>query len=431
MKISVFGAGYVGLVTGACFADLGHRVLLADIDRKKIAMLRKGKIPIFEPGLDEVVKRNARQGRLVFTTEQPRAVRESDILFIAVGTPPLPNGEADQSQVKTVAKTIGTYLNGDKIIVNKSTVPVGMGDLVASIVREQKGGRHKFSVVSNPEFLREGNAVHDFMNPDRIVIGASDPRAADMVAQLFRPLNARITMTDVRSAEMIKYASNAFLACKISFINEIAALCDRVGADVNEVAAGMGQDRRIGAAFLSAGAGFGGSCFPKDTLALISVSERESLEAKLLRSVVQVNAEQRKRMLEKVKDAVGPLEGRLIAVWGLAFKANTDDMREAVSVDIIGLLRSAGARIKAYDPAAMANARRSLPGIAFARDPYDAVRDADGLLILTEWNEFKEADLGRVKSLMRKPAIIDGRNIFDLKTVKALGFTYRGVGRSA
>lgn len=431
MNIGVIGAGYVGLVTSACFADLGHTVVCMDIDKRRVAGLNRGKVPIFEPGLDELMKRNRAQRRLSFTSDYDVAVKHGRVLFIAVGTPPKANGEADLSHVETVAREIGKRLNGEKVIVNKSTVPVGMGDLVASIIREQAGDRHRFAVASNPEFLREGSAVHDFMNPDRVVIGAQDPKAADTVAQLFRPLNANILVTDTRSAEMIKYASNAFLAAKISFINEVAALCDRVGANVDEVAKGMGQDKRIGAAFLQAGAGYGGSCFPKDTLALVHVAQREGLEMKLLRATVQVNTDQKKRIMEKIKDAVGPLEGRLIAVWGLAFKANTDDMREAVSVDVIKALQASGARIRAYDPAAMERARGELRSVIYAKDPYDAVKGADGLLILTEWNEFKEADLKRVKSLMAKPVIVDGRNLCDLKIVRDLGFTYRGVGRSA
>lgn len=431
MNIGVVGAGYVGLVTSACFADLGHAVICLDIDARKIAQIKKGKLPIFEPGLDELITRNRKQGRLHFTTNTREAIRASAVIFIAVGTPPKENGEADLSQVEAVAAAIGKHLTGTKIIVNKSTVPVGMGDLVASIIQKRKRARDKFTVVSNPEFLREGSAVHDFMNPDRIVIGASDPKAAETVAQLFRPLHAPIMITDVRSAEMIKYASNAFLASKISFINEVAALCDRVGADVAEVASGMGADKRIGAAFLQAGAGFGGSCFPKDTLALMHVASREGLDMKLLRATVQVNAEQKQRMLDKLKEVIGPLEGKTIAIWGLAFKANTDDMRDAVSVEIIRSLKTAGARIRAYDPAAMEKAKPLLGPVTFTRDPYEAVRDADGLLILTEWNEFKEADLARVKRLLKRPNIVDGRNLCDLKTIRDLGFKYRGVGRSA
>ncbi len=431
MRITVIGTGYVGLVTGACFADLGHAVTCVDCNKRKVSMLKKGKVPIFEPGLDEVIQRNRASGRLSFTTDIAKPVRKSNFVFIAVGTPPRPNGEPDLSQVETAARSIAKNLNGYKIIVNKSTVPVGMGDVVAGIIRRLRGPRMRFSVVSNPEFLREGTAVYDFMNPDRIVIGSRDPKASEMVKHLYRSLNATVTITDVRSAEMIKYASNAFLACKISFINEVSRLCERMGADVSEVARGMGQDKRIGPAFLQAGAGFGGSCFPKDTMALLHTGQRENEEMKLLSSVVQVNTDQKKFMVDKVRKAVGTLKGANIGVWGLAFKANTDDMREAVSVDVIRALRSAGASIAAYDPAAMANARAFLPDIRYARDMYDAVRGSDLLLVLTEWNEFKDADLRKVKSLLKHPVIVDGRNLYDPAEMRRLGITYLGVGRSS
>ena len=431
MKICVLGTGYVGLVTGACFADLGHTVTCVDTDPRKIKTLLRGEVPIFEPGLLEVIQHSRDQGRLAFTTDIGKPIRASNFIFVAVGTPPKPNGEPDLSQVESAAKSIARNLNGYKVIVNKSTVPVGMGDMVASIIRKIRGARAKFSVVSNPEFLREGSAVHDFMNPDRIVIGSRDPQASQLVRQLYRSLNATVLITDVRSAETIKYASNAFLACKISFVNEVSRLCERAGADVTEVARGMGLDRRIGPAFLQAGAGFGGSCFPKDTWALFHTGQKEGLEMKLLSATIQVNADQKKFIVDKVREAVGPLKGKRIAVWGLAFKADTDDMREAVSVDVIRALRDAGARVTAYDPAAMANARKILPDISVARDPYEAARGADCLLVLTEWNEFKDADLPRVKKLLKKPLIVDGRNLYDLKTMRKLGFTYRGVGRSA
>ncbi len=429
MKICVVGAGYVGLVTSACFAELGHDVVCADIDKRKIASLKQRHSPIFEPGLDELIGRNVRQGRLSFTSNSGKAIRACQVIFIAVGTPPLEDGQPDTSQVMTVAREIGKNLNGEKIIVDKSTVPVGMGDLVASIIKEHPGSKHLFSVVSNPEFLREGNAVQDFMNPDRIVIGANDRKAADKIRQLFRPLNAPIMETDVRSAEMIKYASNAFLACKISFINEIAALCEKVGADISEVARGMGLDKRIGSAFLQAGAGFGGSCFPKDTKALAHLGRREGAELKLIDTTILVNTLQKRRMVDKLKTSIGPLEGKTIAIWGLAFKANTDDMREAVAVDVIQALLASGARVRAYDPAAMKNAKTILPRIGYSKDPYEAARDADALMILTEWNEFKQADLRRVKSLLRSPVIIDGRNLYDLGLMRKLGIQYQGVGR--
>jgi len=335
------------------------------------------------------------------------------------------------SQVESAARSIAKNLNGYKIIVNKSTVPVGSGDMVSDIIRKIRGARARFSVVSNPEFLREGSAIHDFMNPDRIVIGSRDPSASEMVRQLYRSLNATVQITDVCSAELIKYSSNAFLATKISFINEVSRLCEKVDADVAEVARGMGLDRRIGPAFLQAGAGFGGSCFPKDTWGLLHTGSNAGMEMKLVKSVIQANEDQKKFMVSKVREAAGSLKGKKIAVWGLAFKANTDDMREAVSIDVIRALVDAGAKITAYDPAGMENARKTLPDIAYAKSQYDAAHGADFLLILTEWNEFKDADLSRVKSLLKTPLIIDGRNLYDLKTMKKLGITYRGVGRRA
>lgn len=431
MKICVIGTGYVGLVTGACFADLGHSVVCVDTDRRKVAMMKKGNSPIFEPGLEEVLRRNMAAGRLSFTTDIGKPVRQSNFVFIAVGTPPKDDGQPDLSQVETAARTIAKNLNGYKIIVNKSTVPVGSGDMVSSIIRKMRGANARFSVVSNPEFLREGSAIHDFMNPDRIVIGSREPSASEMVKQLYRSLNATVHTTDVRSAELIKYSSNAFLATKISFINEVSRLCEKVDADVAEVARGMGLDRRIGPAFLQAGAGFGGSCFPKDTWGLLHTGTNAGMEMELLKSVIQVNEDQKKFMVSKVRKAAGSVKGKHIAVWGLAFKANTDDMREAVSIDIIRALLDAGARISAYDPAGMANAKKTLPEITYAKDQYDAVHGADLLLILTEWNEFKDADLRRVKGLLKKPLIIDGRNLYDLKTMGKLGFTYLGVGRKA
>jgi UDPglucose 6-dehydrogenase len=430
VDLCVAGAGYVGLVTSACFADLGHSVVCVDRDHRKIAGLKRGKVPIYEPGLEEIIRRNLKQRRLAYTSSWAEGLRKARVVFICVGTPMKAGGEPDLSQIESAARDIGAHLKGRTIVVNKSTVPVGMGDLVASILRESKGARHGFSVASCPEFLREGSAIHDFLNPDRIVIGASDAQTAQTVAKLFRPIKSHVLITDVRSAETIKYASNAFLATKISFINEIAALCDRVGADVSEVAKGMGLDKRIGGAFLSAGAGFGGSCFPKDTHALIHVMERERLEARLLKATLQVNEDQKRRVVDKVKEVAGPLEGKTIAIWGLAFKANTDDMREAVSVDIIAALRTAGARVKAYDPEAMPNARRLLPDLGLAKDPYDAVKNADALLILTEWNQFKEVDLTRVRRLLRGNGLVDGRNILDPKVARAAGFQYRGIGRS-
>ncbi len=428
MKICVVGTGYVGLVTCACFADLGNEVIGVDQDAEKIRVLEQGHVPIFEPGLQELIERQ-RGKRLIFTTDLAKGVQASEFIFIAVGTPPQENGEADLSAVKAVAAEIGKHLNGPKVVVDKSTVPVGMGDLVASIIEEHNRHQHAVQVVANPEFLREGSAVHDFMHPDRILIGAGDLAAAERLSELYKPLEADIMVTDLRSAEMIKYASNAFLAAKITFINEIANLCDRVGADVAKVAHGMGLDHRIGPAFLNAGAGYGGSCFPKDVSALVQKAAKEGYDFKLLKAVIEANEHQKRSLLARVKEILGPLEGKQIAVWGLSFKPNTDDLREAVSATVIPLLQENGARVRAYDPAAMEHARRQLPGLKLTDNAYAAVEGAHCLVILTEWNEFKEMDLARVKELMRSPVIVDGRNIYDPAKVKALGFTYRGIGR--
>jgi UDPglucose 6-dehydrogenase len=428
MKICVVGTGYVGLVSCACFADLGNDVIGVDVDRAKVENLRKGILPIFEPGVKELVDRHVGK-RLRFTTDLKEGVQNSDFIFIAVGTPPSPTGEADLTYVKEVAAGVGQYLNGPKIVVDKSTVPVGMGDLVTSIIEEHCNGAHRVDVVSNPEFLREGSAVYDFMNPDRILIGAENPLAAEKVSELYKPLDAKIIITDLRSAEMIKYASNAFLATKITFINEIANLCERVNADVSKVAHGMGLDSRISASFLNAGAGYGGSCFPKDVMALIQIANKEGYEFKVLKAVVEANDFQKRSMIARIKEVLGPLEGKQIAALGLSFKPNTDDLREAVAVEVIRLLLANGARVRAYDPAAMEHAKALLPEVKFAENAYAAAEGAHCLVIFTEWNEFKEMDLARVKAEMRTPIIVDGRNIYDPVKVKALGFTYRGVGR--
>ncbi|MBN1595477.1 UDP-glucose/GDP-mannose dehydrogenase family protein [candidate division FCPU426 bacterium] len=428
MKICVVGTGYVGLVTCACFADLGNEVIGVDNDTGKIEKLQKGIVPIYEPGLQELIDHNLDK-RLTFTTDLKLGVEKSEFIFIAVGTPPLETGEADLAAVKQVAAGIGRNLNGHKIVVDKSTVPVGMGDLVASIIEEHSGGQHKVEVVSNPEFLREGSAVHDFLQPDRILIGTNDPVAAARVGELYEPLEAKIIATDLRSAEMIKYASNAFLATKITFINEIANVCEKVDADVSKVAFGMGLDARIGPAFLNAGAGYGGSCFPKDVSALIHKAEKEGYDFKILKAVVQANILQKKSMLARIKDLLGPLEGKQIAALGLSFKPNTDDLREAVALEVIKELQENGARVRAYDPAAGENARQLLVNVKLAENAYEAVAGAHCLVIFTEWNEFKEMDLERVKNLMKTPVIVDGRNILDPEKVKALGFSYRGVGR--
>jgi UDPglucose 6-dehydrogenase len=430
VKICVVGTGYVGLVTCACFADLGNEVIGVDVDPEKIKKLQLGEVPIYEPGLKELIDHNLNK-RLTFTTDLKQGVQQAEFIFIAVGTPPAASGtgEADLTAVKQVAAGIGQYLNGRKIVVDKSTVPVGMGDLVASIIEEHGGTEHKVDVVSNPEFLKEGSAVHDFMHPDRVLIGTNDAAAAERVCELYKPLEANIMVTDLRSAEMIKYASNAFLATKITFINEIANLCEKVDADVTKVAHGMGMDTRIGPAFLNAGAGYGGSCFPKDVSALIQKAKKEGYDLKVLNAVVEANASQKRSMLTRIKDVLGPLEGKQIAALGLSFKPDTDDLREAVAVEVIHLLQENGARVRAYDPAALEHAEKELPGVKLMDNAYSAVEGAHCMVIFTEWNEFKEMDLARVKTLMKTPLIVDGRNIYDPQKVKAMGFTYRGVGR--
>jgi UDPglucose 6-dehydrogenase len=428
-QLAVVGVGYVGLVTGACFADLGNRVSCVDVDALKIERLKKGEMPIFEPGLEELVGRNVAAGRLAFTTDYAEGLAGAEIVFIAVGTPSGYDGEADLTYVQEAARRIAEVMDHPLIVVNKSTVPIGTGDLVAEIIERYRGKPVPFSVVSNPEFLREGSAIQDFMNPDRIVLGSTDRKAAERVAELHRPLGAPVMITDLRTAEMIKYASNAFLATKISFINEIAAICERLGADVKEVAAGMGMDKRIGPAFLQAGVGWGGSCFPKDVKALEHMAAMHDCHPQLLRAVMDINRDQRRRLVLKVRDALGGLKDRCIGVLGLSFKPNTDDMREAPSVEVIRLLLSEGALVRAYDPVAMPVARKLLPGIGYASDPYDLADGADALVVVTEWNEFKQLDLHRVRGLMRTPVVVDGRNIYDPKEMAQLGFVYRAVGR--
>ncbi len=428
-RLAVIGAGYVGLVTGACFADLGNRVACVDMDAEKIDKLRRGEMPIFEPGLEELVNRNVQAGRLSFTTDYAEGLAGAEFVFIAVGTPSGYDGEADLTYVQDAARRIAEVMDHPIIVVNKSTVPIGTGDLVTEIIQKYQKKPIPFSVVSNPEFLREGSAIQDFMNPDRIVLGSSDRKAAERVAELHRPLGAPVMVTDLRTAEMIKYASNAFLATKISFINEIAAICERLGADVKEVAAGMGMDRRIGPAFLQAGVGWGGSCFPKDVKALEHMAAMHDCHPQLLRAVMDINRDQRRRLVLKVRDALGGLKDKCIGVLGLSFKPNTDDMREAPSVEVIRLLLSEGAWVRAYDPVAMPTARRILPSIEYASDPYSLADGADALVVVTEWNEFKQLDLHRVRELMRTPVVVDGRNIYDPKEMAQLGFIYRAMGR--
>lgn len=442
MKISVIGTGYVGLVTGTCFAESGNDVICMDIDAKKIEMLNAGIIPIYEPGLEELVKRNMAHDRLSFTTDVSRAIKKADVIFIAVGTPPGEDGSADLKYVLGAAREIGKHMNGYKVIVNKSTVPVGTGDKVKAAVASRT--RFRFDVVSNPEFLKEGAAIDDFMKPDRVVIGTESEKARVIMEDLYAPFvrkGDRTLAMDIRSAEMTKYASNAMLATKISFINEMSVICASLGADIDSVRKGMGYDKRIGFDFLFPGVGYGGSCFPKDVKALIQTAKEYGVDAKVLKSVEAVN-ERQKAMLSSMiirhfDEHVGkkgstkkPLAGRTIAVWGLSFKPRTDDMREAPSVVIINQLLRAGARIKAHDPVAMDEARKIFKNrITLVGNDYETIRDADALAVVTEWSEFRTPDFQKIKRYMRKPVIFDGRNIYNQIELQKMGFTYYGIGR--
>jgi UDPglucose 6-dehydrogenase len=429
-NLCVIGVGYVGLVTGACLADLGNRVVCLNRNQVKADNLKKGIMPIYEPGLEEIVRRNYAAGRLDFTTSYDEALNDVEYVFIAVDTPSGAEGEADLAHVNQASEGIAKRLHQPIIIVNKSTVPIGTGDWVADIVRENMPDEDiEFSVVSNPEFLREGSAVYDFMNPDRIVLGSLDSAAAHRVAELYYPLQAPIIITDLRTAEMIKYASNAFLATKISFINEIANVCEALGADVTEVARGMGMDQRIGPQFLGAGVGWGGSCFPKDVKALAHMAATHGAHPQLLRAVMEINYDQRKRVIQKLRDILGGFRGKAIGILGLAFKPNTDDMRDAPSIEIIHMLQHEGAQIKAYDPQAVETAKRLLTDVNYCENPYAVAEDADALILVTEWNEFKQLDMMRIKETMRQPILLDGRNIYDPRRMKETGFIHRGMGR--
>jgi UDPglucose 6-dehydrogenase len=428
-KVAVIGAGYVGLTTGACLADLGNEVMVVDINKEKIAELKSHRVPFYEPGLSELVERNMNAGRLKFTTAYEDAVPGAEYAIIAVSTPEGEGGEADLTYVEAAANSIADCMDGPLVVVNKSTVPPLTGDMVASVLKK-KNGKHEAHVVSNPEFLREGSAIHDFMHPDRVVIGSHDRKAAEKVAELYKPLEAPILITpNIYTAEMVKYASNAFLAARISFINEIARISERVGADAKLVADGMGLDKRIGPAYLDAGIGYGGSCFPKDVAALAALAERFDYHPELLHAVMDINRDQRMLVIDKLRDCLDALHGRVIGLLGLAFKPNTDDMREAPSVDIAKVLLAAGAEVRAFDPAAIERARLLVPDIEYMKDAYEVAEGADALVLVTEWNEFRHLDLPRIKQLMRKPVIIDGRNIYDPEVMRGLGFTYRGVGR--
>jgi UDPglucose 6-dehydrogenase len=431
MEICVIGTGYVGLVTGAAFADLGNRVICVDKVEEKIRDLRAGKMPIYEPGLEEMVIRNMADGRLAFATSIADAVRASEVVFIAVGTPPAANGETDLSQVEECAVEIGRAMNGYKVIVNKSTVPVGTGDFVRQVVEANRRELHEFDVVSNPEFLREGNAIHDTFFPDRIVIGAPSPNVAMKILELYAPLERPMIITDVRSAEVIKYASNAFLATKISFMNIVADLCEASGADIMQVTKGMGADQRIGPHFLRVGLGYGGSCFGKDASSFVRTADRLGVDFSILKAVIAVNEQRPVRFVDRMRETLGSLEGKTVAVLGLAFKPNTDDMRDAMSVEVIRLLLAQGASVRAYDPVAMENARKIMPDIEYAGSPYEALEGADAAAIVTEWREFLFLDLERARMLMRAPYVFDGRNIYEPQKMAQLGFHYCGIGRNS
>ncbi|HPC82226.1 MAG TPA: UDP-glucose/GDP-mannose dehydrogenase family protein [Thermoanaerobaculaceae bacterium] len=434
MHITVVGSGYVGLVTGACLADFGMYVTCVDKDERKIAMLRRGEVPIYEPGLDAIIAKNAKAGRLHFTTDLKEAVEKALAVFIAVGTPPKEDGSADLTYVVQVAEAIADYMDGYKVIVTKSTVPIGTGQLIERVIRE-RNNRFPFSVVSNPEFLREGSAISDFMRPDRVVIGARDPQAVAIMKDIYAPLyliETPFVITNVESSELIKYASNAFLATKITFINEVARLCERLGADVHHVAKGMGLDGRIGPKFLHPGPGYGGSCFPKDTKAVTDIARQAGCPFEIVETVVKVNEDIKRRMIDKIRAACGgSVAGLTLGVLGLAFKPETDDMREAPAIPILEALVPEAAAVRAYDPAAMDNAREVLPaGMTYCQDAYDVAQGVDCLIIMTEWNQFRSLDLERLKSLLRVPRIVDLRNVYEPERMREFGFQYDCVGRA-
>ena len=429
MNIAIIGAGYVGLVTSACFAELGNKVICVDNDTEKIGLLKKLKMPFFEKGLDKMVKKNAKLGRLVFTDSIEYAVKKSTIIFICVGTPPRQGGEADLSYVENVATKIAKNMPSYRLIIEKSTVPVETGNWIEHTIRINNKKGIKFDVASNPEFLKEGTAIEDFMHPDRVVIGVESKKAKALLTKLYSPIKAEIVVTDIKSAELIKHASNSFLATKISFINSIANICEKTGADVERVGYGMGLDKRIGRGFLKSGIGYGGFCFPKDLDAFIHISDKMGYDFGILKAVRKVNEHQKQVFLKKIEKEIWIVKNKTIAVLGLAFKPNTDDMRFAPSIDIINSLIHSGAKIKAYDPQAMEKARGILKDVTFCKDSYEAAKGSDALLILTEWNEFKAMKLNRIKKLLKHPLVIDGRNIFDPIKMQKLGFKYISIGR--
>ncbi len=432
MHIAVIGTGYVGLVTGACFAEFGVEVTCVDVDKEKIDKLNQGIIPIYEPGLDKIVEKNVKAGRLHFTTEIKSAVEQALVIFLAVGTPPQEDGSPDMSYYQQAAKDVAEAMNGYKVLVTKSTVPVGTGKWLREFVSNQQKVKTKFGVASNPEFLREGAAIEDFMRPDRVVIGSNEEDAIDVMKDLYRPLyliETPVVITSLEAAELIKYAANAFLATKITFINEVANLCDAIGCDVHDVARGIGMDKRIGSKFLHPGPGYGGSCFPKDTRALTTVADQFQVETLIVDAVIEANERQRQAMIPKIEKLVGDLKDKKIAVLGLSFKPETDDMRESPATDIIKELKSRGAQIRAFDPVAMEEAKHCLPDIEYATDEYDAIAGADALIFMTEWNQFRALDMERVKELLKSPRIADLRNIYEPDDMRELGFEYVGVGR--
>jgi UDPglucose 6-dehydrogenase len=432
LKITVIGSGYVGLVTGACLADFGMQVVGVDKDRGKVAALLGGQIPIYEPGLETIVQKNMEEGRLTFSTELGPAIEEAEAIFIAVGTPPLPDGSADLTFIREVASSIAAHLNGYKVIVTKSTVPIGTGKMIEDLVQGGNGGKHEFAVVSNPEFLREGSAIEDFMHPDRVVIGTRDQRAIDLMLDVYSPLRAAdvpFVITDVESAELIKYASNGFLATKIAFINEVAELCEGLGANVEVVARGMGLDTRIGPKFLHPGPGFGGSCFPKDTRAVAQIARDQGLRFRIIEAVLEANEETKTRMLGKIARAMGTIAGRTVAVLGLSFKPNTDDIRESPALPIVRGLLDGGATVRAFDPEAMPGCRPLFPEATFCDNAYEAADGVDAVVICTEWNQFRKLELPRLRRQMRRPLVIDLRNLYDPEKMAEAGLEYVSVGR--
>ena len=429
MNIMIIGAGYVGLVTGACFAELGHKVICVDNDIAKIKALKNRRIPIYEPGLEELVKRNHSRGTISFTTDIASAVKKSTVIFIAVGTPPKDNGEADLTGIEGVARTIAKHMDSYRLIVEKSTVPVETGQWVKHTIEINKKKKVSFDVASNPEFLREGQAIRDFMNPDRIVVGVESKKAEKLLREIYGGIKAPMLITDIKSAELIKHASNSFLALKVSFINAVSRICELAGADIEEVAKGLGLDKRIGSTFLNAGLGFGGFCLPKDLDAFVTISEKLGYKFELLNEVKRINEYQKKNFVRKIEENIWNLKDKTIAVLGLAFKPDTDDMRFAPSVDIVNALQADGARIRVYDPEAASRARKVLRGVKFCKDAYEAAAQSDCIIIITEWAEFRDLDFKKLKKIMKQPLIIDGRNMYDPEKIASFGFRYISMGR--